>query len=386
MLDFTVDHAIQDEIGKVSSKFDLDYWKKVDHENKFPSEYWDSLANNGLFGILIEQKWGGMEKGILDLTLAVEETSQHYAGLGSYLYLSGSLVSRIFSRNASEKLKAEILPELAKGKLKISIALSEEESGQDASSIQTKASRKDHSSYLLSGTKTFVNNVDLADYLIVFARTTDAASAQKKSLGVTMLLVDAKDSRIRKTRLERLGMNFVNSFSIEFQDLIVESSNVLGEIDKAWYNIVDIFNMDRILTAASLVGTGRLALEEASSWAKKRSVFGKLIGSNQGIQFPLADAAAQLEVSETMTLKAASLADQGKKFANEASFALLSSTNAASSATDRALQTFGGHGYYKEHNVERFWRDVRAHKVHPISEELLLASISERSLGLPKSY
>jgi acyl-CoA dehydrogenase len=386
MIDFRFDRSIQDRIRVVSSKYDLDYWKKIDRENTFPVEYWESLASYGLFGILIDERHGGLDKEFLDLTLAVLETARHYSGLGSYLYLSGSLVAKIFANNANEKMKDEILPQLAKGKLKISIALSEEQSGQDASSIITRANKNDSRDFLLNGSKHFVNNADLADYLIVFARTADASSAMKKSLGVSMFLVDAKDGKIQKRKLERLGMNFVNSFSIDFQNLLVESSKVLGEIDRAWYNVVDIFNMDRILTAASLIGTGRLALDEASKWANQRTVFGKPIGSNQGIQFPLADAAAQLETAEAMTLKAAWLVDQGKKFSEEASFALSSSVTAATAATDRALQTFGGHGYYKDHDVERFWRDVRAHKVHPISEELLLASIAERSLGLPKSY
>jgi acyl-CoA dehydrogenase len=181
-------------------------------------------------------------------------------------------------------------------------------------------------------------------------------------------------------------MNFVNSFAIDFQDLVVEDSMILGALGRAWYNIVDIFNLDRILTAASLVGTGRLALNQASDWARKRTVLGRVIGSNQGIQFPLADAFAQLIVAESMALKAASLADQEKNSANEASYSLLTASSAATAATDRAVQTLGGHGYYKDYHVERLWRDVRAHRLHPISEELLLASIAERSLGLPRSY
>jgi acyl-CoA dehydrogenase len=385
-LDFTFDRSIQEKIRSVSSKCDLEYWKQVDQEGKFPTEYWNYLAESGLFGILIGQKWGGMERGLLDLALAVEETSERYAGLGSYLYLSGSLVSSIISSNASDEMKREFLPKLAKGQLKISIALSEEDSGLDALSISTKAIKMGEHNYSLKGSKTFVNNADLADYLIIFARTSEMSPSQKKSFGVSMFLVEAKDPKIRRRKLSKLGLNFVNSFSLDFEDLLVSETRALGEIDNAWHKIIEIFDMDKILTSASLIGTGRLALSEASKWAKKRAVFGKLIGSNQGVQFPLADAVAQLEVSEGMTLKAASLVDQKKSFANEAAFALLSSSTAATAATDRALQAFGGHGYYKEYNVERFWRDVRAHRVHPISEELLLASIAQRSLGLPKSY
>ncbi len=385
-MDFTFDRSIQEKIRSVSSKCDLEYWRQVDQEGKFPTEYWNCLAESGLFGVLIEQKWGGMERGLLDLALAVEETSERYAGLGSYLFLSGCLVSSIISSHSSAEMKNELLPKLARGQLKISIALSEESSGLDALSINSKANKMGEHTYSLSGSKAFVNNADLADYLIIFARTSEINPSQKKSFGVSMFLVEAYDPKIKKRKLSKLGMNFVNSYSIDFEDLTVSESRVLGEVDKAWRNIVGIFDMDKILTAASLIGTGRLALSEASKWAKKRTVFGKLIGSNQGVQFPLADAVAQLEVSEGMTFKAASLVDQKKNFGNEAAFALLSSATATTAATDRALQAFGGHGYYKEYNVERFWRDVRAHRVHPVSEELLLASIAERSLGLPRSY
>jgi acyl-CoA dehydrogenase len=385
-LDFSINDSIREQVRSASSKYDVSYWRQIDQERQFPYEYWNSLARAGLFGIIIEKKWHGMERGILDLLLAVEETSEQFSGLGSYLYLSGSLVAEIFSRHGTEGQKKSLLPKLAKGELKISIALAEELTGFDASSIETKATLVQSGKYALSGSKTFVTNADLADYLVIFARTSKPDSSLKRSLGVSMFLVDADNSALKMKKLERLGMNFVNSLAIHFQDLIVEESNLIGELGKAWYDIIEIFNLDRVLTAASLVGTGKLALKQASDWAKKRTVFGKVIGSNQGIQFPLADAAAQLEVAEALSLKAASLADQGKNFASEAAYALLCSTSAASAATDRALQTLGGHGYYKDYDVERFWRDVRAHKVHPVSEELLLASIAERSLGLPKSY
>jgi acyl-CoA dehydrogenase len=385
-LDFPTVPKLVDLIRSASSKFDLSYWNDVDRDRRFPYEYWESLARSGLFGILIDKKWGGMEKALLDLTLAVQETSERFAGLGSYLYLSGSLVCRIFSANGTEEQKQEFLPKLARGDLKISIALSEENSGFDSSSILSKARKVSDGKYVLQGSKTFVNNVDLADYLVLFVRTADRDVAQSKSLGVSMFLVKSDNPKIRKKKLDRLGMNFVNSFAIDFDDLVVEEISLLGGIGRAWYNIIGIFNMDRILTAASLVGTGQLALNEAADWARRREVFGKVIGSNQGIQFPLADAQAQILVAESMTLKAAYFADQGKSFTNEAAYSLLVSSTAASQATDRALQTFGGHGYYRDYHVERFWRDVRAHRIHPISEELLLASIAERSLGLPKSY
>ena len=385
-MDFEFDHSIIKTISTVSQKFDVKYWRDVCAGKTFPGEYWEALAKSGLFGLLIAKRWGGMEKGLLDLVLAVEETARRYAGIGSYLYLSGSLVSTIFSANGSEEQKEEFLPKLARGEIKVSIALGEEGSGFDATSMETKASRVSEEEFVIQGSKAFVNNVDLADYLILFARTQDMEKSGKKSLGISMFVVDAKDPAIRATKLEKLGWDFINNFTVKIDELRVKKSQALGELDKAWYNVVPSFNMDRVATSASLVGTGMLALDQASAWAKERKVFGKIIGSNQGVQFPLADAFAQLETSRVLTLKAASLADQRKNYVNEANYSLLTSSSAAMLATDRALQTFGGHGYYREYDVERHWRDVRAHKIHPISEELLLATIAERSLGLPKSY
>jgi acyl-CoA dehydrogenase len=386
-MDFDFDSSMKEVMAKHSSAFSSSYWREVCLEKRFPTEYWNAIAASGLFGILVEKKYGGMAKGILDLALAVEETAERFAGLASYLYLSECLTAEIFTRLGTESQKREFLPKLASGNVKMSIALSEENSGLDASAIKSTATKSSVDSYLLSGKKAFVNNVDQADYLIFFARTKSIEEAGKKMSGMTMFLVPVQDNKnIRARKLEKIGFDFVNNFSIEVEDLKVDQDQILGRPDLAWYDMINVFNLDRIMTSASLVGTARLALTQASEWAKNRIVFGRPIGSNQGIQFPLADSIAQVEAARAMLLKAASLADQGKNFVNEPNYSLISSSNAALTATDRALQSFGGHGYYKEYDVERYWRDVRLHKFHPVSEELLLASIAERSLGLPKSY
>ncbi|MGI0083517.1 MAG: acyl-CoA dehydrogenase family protein, partial [Nitrososphaerales archaeon] len=313
-MDFDFNDSIKKTINSVSSKFDVKYWRDVCGRKTFPKEYWDELAKSGLFGILIGKRWGGMEKGLLDLVLAVEETARRYAGIGSYLYLSGSVVSTIFSTSGSSEQKDEFLPKLAKGELKVSIALGEEASGFDATSMETKASKVSEDEFVISGSKAFVNNLDLADYLILFARTTEVEKSGKKSLGISMFVVDAKNPAIRATKLEKLGWDFINNFMIKIDGLRVKKSQALGELGRGWYNAVQSFNMDRVATSASLVGTGRLSLDQASSWAKERTVFGKIIGSNQGIQFPLAQAFAELETARIMTLKAASLADLGKSY------------------------------------------------------------------------
>ena len=383
-MDFTFDSSIVEKTREVSSKFDQTYWRGISRRQVFPTEYWNAIARSGLFGMVVSKEYGGLGKSLLDLCLSTEETAERFAGIASYLLLSGCLVSTLFSKSKDEQ-KERIIPKLAKGDLKISIALSEEKSGLDSSSIETSAT-KISGGYKISGEKRFVNNVDNADYLVVFARTTPREASAKKSLGVSMFLVPARDNAVRARRLDKLGMDFIGNFDVALDGLIVQDDDLVGQFDYAWYNAVESFNRDRVATSASLIGTGRLALNDATEYAKNRVVFNRAIGSNQGVQFPLADAACQLIVAENMMLKAASLEAQGQGFLDAASFALYSSINAAAAATDRALQTFGGHGYYKDYDVERYWRDVRVHRVHPISEELLLTGIAERSLGLPRSY
>ena len=228
-----MDETMRKEMAAVSPRFQPSYWREVYREKKFPEEYWEALSSSGLFGMLIEKRWGGLEKTPLDLALAVEETAERFAGLGSYLFLSGALVSTIFSRNATEKQKSELLPKLAKGQIKISIALTEEASGFDSSSIQTVAKKSSSGKYEISGSKNFVNNVDRADYLLLFARTTPINSSMKKSMGVTMFLVDANSSGIRPRRLDKIGWNFINNFSIQINELVVPEESIEAVLAKA---------------------------------------------------------------------------------------------------------------------------------------------------------
>ncbi|MDA4111290.1 MAG: acyl-CoA/acyl-ACP dehydrogenase [Thaumarchaeota archaeon] len=383
-MDFEYDRSVVAKVEAISSEYDEKYWREKCRNSQFPDEYWNSISKAGLFGLMIEEKWGGMGRSLLDLALGTQETAERYSGLGSYLFLSGCLVSTLFAKS-SEEQKSKILPKLATGDLKISIALSEEKSGSDSTSLESKA-LKTSKGFDLSGSKRFVNNVDRADYLIVFARTIPIENSGKKSKGLSMFLVPASSPGIKKKKLDKLGMDFINNFDIEFHGLHVSDDDIVGELDNGWYNAVDSFNLDRVATAASLIGAGRLAVNDAADHSKKRIVFGKALGSNQGIQFPLAEAMAQLITAEALMLKACSLAGKSQNFTNFANLALLEAESAASYATDRALQTFGAHGYYKDYDVERYWRDVRVHKIHPISEELLLSVIAERQLGLPKSF
>jgi len=369
-----------EQVKEASASLDESYWREVYRERRFPDEYWDALSKAGLFGFLVGRERGGLGRGLLELAQATLATARYYSGLGSYLFLSGCLMAKTFETVAEGRLRDEVLPKLLAGRSKISVALAEEESGLDALAVKTTA-RKAGERYLVAGSKSFVTNADRADRLAVFARVGSGADA-----GLTVLLADPQSPSLRLTKLEKIGMEFINLFRVDFENTEVLASDVLGPVGEGWTRMRSIFTMDRILTAASLVGTGWLALDHASAYASRRRVFGRIVGSNQGIQFPLADAAGRLMGAEAMTTKAAALADEGSDFANEANIALLEAQAASSLATDRAVQTLGGHGYLFDGDVGRYWKDVRVHRVHPMSEELLLASIAARVLGLPRSY
>jgi len=368
----------------ISSKFDVSYWREICRLESYPSEYWDALAKGGLFGLAMDRKWGGMGKTFFDICLATEETAETFSGIGSYVFIAGSTISSIFSE-ASEEQKKEIFPKLAEGKLKISVALTEEISGLNASAISSKATIVP-GGYELTGSKTFVANVADADYLVIFVRTS-APSTSKRSAGISMFLIPADSPGLRLTKLEKLGMDFVKSYNVSFTDLKVSEESLIGKRDAAWSAAIEAFVSGRVVTAASLIGTGKLAINQATRYASDRIVFGKAIGAYQGIQFPLADVMSQLLAAEELMKKTAEMYPLNRKlFSNYANLSLYTAVNSATTATERSLQTFGGHGYYKDFDVERYWRDVRAYKVHPISEELLLASIAEHNLGLPPSY
>lgn len=382
-MNLAVDESSVLRVREVSSKFDTAYWREVCQKGTFPSEYWGALAKADLFGILLGKEWGGMEKGLVDLALATQETAERYAGLGSYLLHSGALSPMIFVKNADEQMKRRVVPSMARGKLRISIALTEEESGADALSMGT-AARKESDNFVITGRKTFVTNADRADYLLLFART-KPVEAKDRAAGITAFLLDPRAKGVTVRKMEKVAMDFNTACTVDLKEARVDAADVVGNLGGAWRSMKDVFEMDRVLTAASLVGTGKLALNMASDHAKKRSVFGKAIGSYQGVQFTLADAMAQLIAAETLTVKAASMVEKGRGFTDWANLALLEALGAAGAATDRAMQTFGGHGYLKENDVERFWRDVRVHRFHPISEELLLSQIARKTLGLPGS-
>lgn len=369
-----------EKVKELSSSFDVSYWRRIYSSRLFPEEYWNSIAKNGLFGFILDEKYGGMGRKFIELVHSTIIAARYYAGMGSYLFFSGALVGKLLE-HCKDSLRNGLLRRICESGLKVSIAATEEGSGSNILSISTFAERHSNG-YRITGSKMFVANADVADYIIVFAIT----SKEEGNKGITMFLVDADDKDIEKVKLEKVGMEFMNLFSLNINELDVSEDSIIGEIGDGWSVARSVFAMDRVLTSAALIGTANLALDTACKYATKRILSGKPIATNQAIQFPLADAAARLYGAEAFTLKAASIKPEERKFASYSNIALLLALESSWLAVDRAFQTLGGHAALIDYDLSRYWKDIRLMRLHPLPEEIICAIIAHKDLDLPKSY
>jgi acyl-CoA dehydrogenase len=293
------------------------------------------------------------------------------------------------ARHGTEEQKRAFLPGIAAGEIETCFAITEPDAGSNAMNITTQA-RRDGDGFVVHGQKIWISGVERADHLVLVTRTIPAAEAKPRTSGFTVLLVDVKravtDGTLTYRPIPKLGTNTVASSMVFLDGVRVPADRVLGEVDQGFAVLWDILNPERILAAAGGVGSGGLVLKIACDYATDRAPFGRPIGSNQGIAFPLARIKAQLELARLMTYKAAWLWDRGRPCGSEANIAKLTAADAAWQAADRAFQTHGGMAYSLEYPVARMFRDARIAKNIPVAEELVLAHIAQHELGLPRSY
>lgn len=388
--------AVRDGVAAVAAKYDHAYWSRCEEEHRFPREVFDDLAAGGWFGLCVPEEHGGGGQGLLELAVANEALCASGGTAGTFFYITtpgfGALT---LTRHGSEEQQRRILPGLAEGAVQFCLALTEPDAGSNALEITTSA-RLDEASgdYLLKGQKVWISNVENADWMVAVTRTTSAAQAREQGLprtaGFTLFLVDVREALDAGTLtyqpIPKMGSNILRSSQVFLDDVRVPRENVIGEVDAGFGVLWDVLNPERILAAAGGVGAAEAALQVASDYARERHVFGRPIGANQGLQFPLAQIKAKTELGRLMTYKAAWLFDQGRPCGNEANVAKLTSAQVAWEAANQAFQTLGGMAYSKEYPVERMFRDARIGKNIPVAEELVLAHIGTSMLGLPKSY
>ncbi|HEX5912952.1 MAG TPA: acyl-CoA dehydrogenase family protein [Rubrobacter sp.] len=370
-------------VREVCSRFPNEYWRGLDAERRYPEEFVAAMTGAGYLGALIPQEYGGMG---LDLSAAcaiLEEVNLSGANAGpahAQMYTMGTLL-----RHGSEEQKREYLPKIAGGDLRLqAFAVTEPEAGTDTTSIRTTAKREgDH--YVVNGRKIYISRVEQSDLMILLARTPPADEVEKRSRGLSVFLVDLREAEGLSVRPRRVMMNNATN-ELAFQGLRLPAENLIGEEGEGFRYIIDGMNAERILIAAECVGDGRWFVEKATRRASGREVFGRRIGENQGIQFPIARAYANVEAASLMVEKAAALFDRGEPCGAEANLAKLLAADASWEAANAALQTFGGYGFDAEYGIERKFRETRLYQVAPISTNLILSYIAEHVLGLPRSF
>ncbi len=386
--------AVREGVAAVAAKYDHAYWSRCEEEHRFPTEAWQDLADGGWIGLCVPEEYGGGGAGMLELAVACETLAASGGTAGTFLYiLTPGFGAMTLARHGTAEQRAGILPGIASGDTQFCMALTEPDAGSNAIEIAT-AARVDGDELVIKGQKVWISGIENARWMIVVARTTPAAEAKERlgsrTAGFTLALVDVpqalEEGTLSYSPIPKMGGNVVTSSQVYFDDVRVPLSNVVGQVDQGFPVLWDVLNPERILAAAGGVGGSEAALRVAADYAREREVFGRPIGSNQGVQFPLAQLKATTELARLMTYQAAWLFDQGRPCGNETNIAKLTAAQVAWESANQAFQIFGGMAYSKEYPVERLFRDSRIGKNIPVAEELVLAHIGTQMLGLPRSY
>lgn len=378
--------SIRVEAERLAAAFDDEYWRTHDQEKKFPWDFYRAFAAGGWLGVLVPPEYGGTGLGVMAAGTLLHAVARSAGAMNaaSTLHLSIFGMGPVI-HHGSEELKRRVLPRTATGDLHVSFGVTEDDAGTDTSRIRTTATRcGDH--WVISGKKTWNTKAQQAEKILLLARTTAREECARPLDGMTLFLADLDRSRCEIREIPKLGRNAVNSNEVFLHELEVSDADVVGEVGRGFFHLLDGINPERIVIAAEAVGIGQRALGCAVGYAKERVVFGRPIGQNQAIAHPLADSHSELLAADLLWKHAAWTYDRGQPAGPLANMAKQRAAEASFRACDRALQTLGGFGYATEYNVERYWRESRLLRLAPISQEMALNYVSEHVLGLPKSY
>ena len=361
------------------------YWRALDAERGYPAAFVKALTDAGYLAALIPEEYGGSGLSLDEASVILEEVNRSGANAGAchaQMYTMGTLL-----RHGSDAQKREYLPRIASGELRLqAFGVSEPTTGSDTTQLKTLAVRKGDR-YVIRGQKIWISRAEHSDLLLLVVRTTPIAEVKKRTEGLSVLLVDMRTSVGHGLTIRpiRTMMNHATT-ELFFDDLEVPVSALVGEEGLGFRYLIDGLNAERILIAAECVGDGRWFIERATRYAKDRVVFGRPIGQNQGVQFPIARAHVNVETADLMRIRAAELFDRGQPCGAEANMAKLVAADASWEAANVAVQTHGGFGFAEDYDIERKFRETRLYQVAPISTNLILAYVAEHVLGLPRSY
>jgi acyl-CoA dehydrogenase len=377
---------IRDAVRAICDRFGDEYWAEKDRTHSFPFEFSAAIAAGGWLGIAMPTEFGGAGLGVTEASIMMHEIGR---SAGAFAACSTVHIN-IFGlhsivKHGTDAQRRAWLPSIIDGSSRACFGVTEPDAGLDTTKIKTRAVRHgDH--YVVHGQKIWTSTAQQADKIVLLARTTPVEECAKPTDGLSLFYTDLDRSKVEIREIPKMGRHAVNSNQTFYDGLIVPVEHRIGEEGKGFRYILDSLNPERILNAAEVVGMGRRALEKAIGYAKERVVFGRPIGKNQAIQHPLAENWSELYAAELMTLHAAQLYDAGLPCGAQANAAKYLAADAGFRAADRAIRTHGGMGYAAEYHVERYFREMVAVQLAPVSREMILNFIAERELGLPKSY
>jgi acyl-CoA dehydrogenase len=376
---------LRSSIRELCAEFPAEYFRRIDDQRAYPEKFVEALTKAGWLAALIPEQYGGSGLGLTEASVILEEINRCGGNSGAchgQMYNMATLL-----RHGSEEQKRAYLPKIANGELRLqSMAITEPTAGTDTSKIATTAVRKD-GRYIVNGQKVWTSRVQHSDLMILLARTTPLSEVIRKTEGMSLFVVDLRQA-IGKGLKVRPIPNMVNHETNElfFDNLEIPEENLIGEEGKGFKYILDGLNAERALIAAECVGDGYWFIDKVTKYAKERVVFGRPIGQNQGVQFPIAKAFVKIEAANLMRHKACALFDSQKRCGAEANMALLLAAEASWEAANACLQFHGGFGFASEYDVERKFRETRLYQVAPISTNLILSYVAEHVLGLPRSF
>ena len=388
-MDFSPDadrEEIRSAVRDLCAGFAGDYWRELDRKREYPERFVRALTEAGWLGALIPTEYGGSGLGVADAAAILEEINRsggNAASAHAQMYTMGTLL-----RHGNEEQKRRYLPGIAKGEIRLqAFGVTEPEAGSETTRLRTTATRKGDR-YVVNGKKVFISRAEHSDLLLLLARTTPYDELDDKTRGLSVFIVDlakaVADGRVRIRPIDTMLNHHTTELFI--QDLELPARDLIGEEGMGFRHIIDSWNVERILIASEALGDGRWFVERAARYASERIVFGRAIGENQGVQFPIAQSYARLEAAALVRDKAAWLFDRGEPCGAEANMAKLLSSQASWDAANAALDTYGGYGFASEYDVERKFRETRLLVVAPVSNNLVLAYIGQNVLGMPKSY
>ena len=376
---------IRQGVRQICQNFPGQYWQSLDRDQRYPSEFVNDLTQSGYLAALIPEEYGGAGLPLSGGAAILEEIQRSGCNGGAchaQMYIMGAIL-----RHGSAEQKAEYLPRIASGELRLqAFGVTEPGSGTDTTSIKTFA-RRDGDSYVVSGQKIWTSRAEYSDLMLLLARTTPRSEVEKRTDGLSVFLIDMRSARDAGMTIRpiRTMMNHATT-EVFFDELRIPADSLIGEEGKGFRYILSGMNAERILIGAECIGDAKWFIEKAVNYGKERVVFGRPIAQNQGIQFPIARAYAQTSAAELMVERAATLYEAGENCGAEANMAKMLAADASWAAAEACVQTHGGFGFAEEYDVERKFREARLYQVAPISTNLILSFLAEHVLGMPRSY